>query len=147
MNLQIREATQDDLPRVLEVYRKAGLDTDGSLTAREASEIMKSMHAYPNYKLFVSEEDSQIVGTFALLIMDNLAHKGAKSGVVEDVAVLPSLQGKGIGKRMMRFALNRCKDYGCYKMMLSSNESRTAAHKFYESLGFTRHGFSFRVAL
>jgi len=67
--------------------------------------------------------------------------------VVEAVAVLPSLQGKGIGKKMMQFALDRCKDYGCYKMMLSSNESQTNAHQFYESLGFTRHGFSFRVAL
>lgn len=147
MNLQIREATQNDLPQVLDVYRKAGLDTDGGLNPREASEIMKNMHAYLNYKLFVAEENGQVAGTFALLIMDNLIHNGAKSGVVEAVAVLPSLQGKGIGKEMMQFALNRCKDYGCYKMMLSSNESRTNAHLFYESLGFTRHGFSFRIAL
>jgi len=147
VDLQIREATQTDLQRILELYREAGLDTDGSLHPQEASEIMKSMHAYPNYRLFVAEEVGQIVGTFALLIMDNLGHRGAKSGVVEAVAVLPSLQGKGIGKKMMQFALDRCKDYGCYKMMLSSNESQTNAHQFYESLGFTRHGFSFRVAL
>ena len=135
MDLQIREATQDDLQWVLEVYRKAGLDTDGSLNPREASEIMKSMHAYPNYKLFVAEEGGQIVGTFALLIMDNLGHRGAKSGVVEAVAVLPSLQGKGIGKRMMQFALNRCKDHGCYKMILSSNESRTKCTPVLRILG------------
>jgi GNAT superfamily N-acetyltransferase len=79
--------------------------------------------------------------------MDNLANNGIPSGIVEDVAVLPAFQGKGIGRQMMHFAINCCKEKGYYKMMLSSNELRTNAHKFYESLGFTRHGFSYRVEL
>ena len=86
-----------------------------------------------------------IVGTFALLIMDNLAHQGTPSGVVEDVAVLNDLQGKGIGKMMMKFAMEKCQEAGCYKLVLSSNVKRTEAHAFYESLDFEKHGFSFRV--
>ena len=35
----------------------------------------------------MAELNGEIVGTFALLIMDNLAHLGAPSGVVEDVVV------------------------------------------------------------
>ena len=85
--------------------------------------------------------------TFALLIMDNLANGGMPSGIVEDVAVRRDLQGRGIGKAMMAFAMSECKRSGCYKMMLSSNEIRTDAHKFYESLGFVRHGYGFRVEL
>jgi GNAT superfamily N-acetyltransferase len=110
-----------------------------------------AMHAkmaqYPNYHVFVAEQDGEVVGTFALLIMDNLANGGVPSGIVEDVAVLPELQGQGIGKAMMRFAMERCRRDGCYKMMLSSNQIRTEAHRFYEALGFTRHGFSYRVDL
>ena len=57
----------------------------------------------------------------------------------------PALQGNGIGKAMMGFALGLCRDKGCYKLVLSSNASRERAHAFYESLGFKRHGFSFRL--
>ena len=79
--------------------------------------------------------------------MDNLAHQGAPSGVVEDVAVLNDLQGKGIGKLMMEFAMEKCKEAGCYKLVLSSNMKRTEAHAFYKSLNFEKHGFSFRIDL
>ena len=143
----IREANAEDLQSVLRVYRESGLDAGQNPSPSESAAILERIERYPNYKVFVAETDGQIVGTFALLIMDNLAHKGTRSGLVEAVGVLPSFQGKGIGKEMMQFAMNRCKEHGCYKMTLSSNEVRTDAHKFYESLGFTRHGFSYRVGL
>ena len=64
---------------------------------------------------------------------------------VEDVAVLPDRQGQGIGKAMMAFALERCREAGCYKMALSSNLKRGPAHAFYDALGFERHGYSFVI--
>ena len=53
---------------------------------------------------------------------------GSSSGIVEDVAVDPEYQGKGVGKFMMHFAINQCKEAGCYKLVLSSNIKRTQAH-------------------
>jgi GNAT superfamily N-acetyltransferase len=79
--------------------------------------------------------------------LDNLAHGCQPSGVVEDVAVHPARQGQGIGRQMMYFAMQRCRDAGCYKLALSSNLKREEAHRFYESLGFERHGYSFQVLL
>ena len=77
------------------------------------------------------------------LIMDKLGKRGTPAGVVEDVAVLPSRQGQGIGRAMMEHARAECRRAGCYKLALSSNLKRTDAHRFYDSLGFERHGFSF----
>ena len=48
---------------------------------------------------------------------------------------------------MMRFAMARATEKHCYKIVLSSNAKRERAHSFYESLGFERHGFSFRIML
>jgi GNAT superfamily N-acetyltransferase len=83
------------------------------------------------------------VGAFALLIMDNFGHQGASSGVVEDVVVRKDARGQGIGKKMMEFAMRKCRERGCYKVTLSSNLNRIDAHKFYEKLGYQRHGYSF----
>ena len=143
----IREADEADLPAVLRIYGQPGLDDGQVLGAEEARARFRVFRRYPNYRLYVVQVDEQIVGTFALLIMDNLAHRGAPSGLVEDVAVLPDRQGKGVGKAMMRFAIERCREAGCYKMALSSNLKREPAHAFYEALGFRKHGYSFVVEL
>jgi len=147
VNPHIREAITEDLQSVLRIYREAGLATRGDLDIAGAVATHSRIKTYPNYRVYVAETEGQIVGTFELLIMDNLANGGAPSGIVEDVAVLPSFQGRGVGKQMMDFALNLCRDHGCYKMTLSSNEIRSDAHAFYEALGFQRHGFSYRVEL
>ncbi len=147
MDPAIGEATSGDLPHILAVYRQAGLAPCGSLTMEEATAVQAKMKTYPFYKVFVAELERQIVGTFELLIMDNLANGGQPSGIVEDVAVLPTFQGHGIGKAMVRHAMNLCAEHRCYKMALSSNEARSDAHRFYESLGFTRHGYSYLVEL
>jgi len=67
--------------------------------------------------------------------------------VVEDVAVLPAWQGHGIGRAMMEHARAQCRTAGCYKLSLSSNLKREAAHRFYDALGFERHGYSFQVSV
>jgi len=54
---------------------------------------------------------------------------------------------EGIGKEMMKFALKICKEKGCYKVSLSSNLKREKAHRFYEGIGFEKHGYSFSMGL
>lgn len=141
----IRDATREDLVAVLELYRQAGLDRDEGMTPQEAGAVFLRFAAYPSYKLYVACLGDRVVGTFALLIMDNLAHHGTPSGIVEDVAVDPRTQGRGIGKAMMRFAREICRSKGCYKLSLTSNQLREGAHAFYKAIGFERHGYSFRV--
>lgn len=141
--LEIRPATAVDLAAVLALYAQPEIDDGDILSPAEARAIFERFQAYPNYKLYVACADAQIVGTFSLLIVENLAHRGAPSGLVEDVVVAVAHQHRGIGRRMMRFALARCRERGCYKMALSANRRRASAHRFYESLGFVRHGYSF----
>jgi GNAT superfamily N-acetyltransferase len=145
--IAIREAVEDDLPGILHLYAAGGINTDGNFTPEEAREHFAVFRRYPDYRIYVALLAEQIVGTYELLIMDNLAKRGRKSGVIEDVAVDPAYQGRGIGRAMMHHARALCKEAGCYKLMLSSNLKREEAHRFYDALGFTRHGYSFLVEL
>jgi GNAT superfamily N-acetyltransferase len=146
LNVQIRAATEADLPSILTLY----LELQGGgpiLSVEEAKTIFSKMKSYPDYKLYVAISDGSIIGTFALLIMDNLALMGAPSGILEDVVVQRDWQGKGVGKEMMQFSMDRCRERGCYNLSLSSRSSRENAHQFYEGIGFRRHGYSFAVDL
>lgn len=146
MEIYIREANLDDVKDILHIYAEA-LDNGKVLSVENAQRIFLKQQQYPDYKVFVAEFEQQLVGTFAVLIMENMAHMGTSSAVVEDVGVLPTMQGKGIGKLMMEFAMDYAREKGCYKMNLSSNIRREKAHQFYESLGFQKHGFSFLIPL
>lgn len=143
--LIIRPATRADLSGILGLYAQPGMDDGNVLTEEQAYVIWRRFGAYPNYTLYVAEENHRVVGSFSLLIMDNLAHLGAPSAVVEDVVVSPGRQNQGIGRAMMRFAMAQARDGGCYKLTLSSNLKREAAHHFYEGIGFRRHGYSFVI--
>ena len=147
MNIAIRLATTDDLPAVLDLYLKAGIDHGSTITLTEAEQWFQTLQRYPNYHLWVAYDADILVGTFTLLIMDNLNHHGCPSGIVEGVAVAPDWQGQGMGKRMMEKAIALCREAGCYKMALSTNLRRTDAHAFYEALGFEKHGYSYRIEL
>jgi GNAT superfamily N-acetyltransferase len=145
MNLTIRQGTRQDLPAILDIYRLAGLNTRGTTALAKAEKIFARMSTYPDYRIFVADVDGRIVGTFALLIMENLANSGAPSGIVEDVAVVPDFQRHGVGKAMMELAMSICQTRACYKLVLSSNQQRDEAHRFYLGLGFKQHGISFFV--
>jgi GNAT superfamily N-acetyltransferase len=145
MEIMIREATEMDLPAVLSLYAQLGQDDGSVLTLEEACRILDRMNSYPDYHLFVALVAGRIVGTFSMLIMDNMAHKGARSAILEDVVVEERLRGHGVGKRMILFAYGLCHEKGCYKMALTSNKNRKEAHRFYESLGFEQHGYSFSI--
>lgn len=146
-NTKIRKAIATDLPAVLKLYAQKDMDNGDVLSVEKAEVAFSKFGLYPNYSLFVAEIAGKVVGTFELLIMDNLAHKGKPSGVVEDVAVESEFQSQGIGRQMMEYAIEVCRENGCYKMTLSSNLKRERAHQFYENLGFKKHGFSFLIEI
>jgi GNAT superfamily N-acetyltransferase len=145
--VEVRKASATDIPAVLALYAQPDLDDGNVLTVDQGVALFERFARYPDYTLYVAEQDDEVVGSFALLVMDNLGHLGSPSGIVEDVVVAPARQSSGIGAAMMRFALERCREKRCYKLMLSSNAKRARAHAFYESLGYERHGYSFRVDL
>ena len=143
--VEIRVATAEDLPAVLELYAQPGYDDGKKLPIEDARRIFEAMSTYPCYRIYVALSAGTIVGTYAFLVMFNIGHLGTPSAIVESVAVAPDCQGRGIGKAMMDHAMAEAVHAGCYKIVLSSNAKRKAAHKFYENLGYRPHGLSFFV--
>lgn len=143
----IRDATARDVPDLLILYEAAGLDRPGDSDPAGAASHWSALRKAGAQVLLALDPQGHAVGTLTLFVLPLLAHRGAPAALVEDVAVHPSVQGKGVGRLLVREAMDRAEAAGCYKLALSSNERREAAHAFYDSLGFQRHGFSFVVPL
>jgi GNAT superfamily N-acetyltransferase len=145
--LTIRKAGWQDLKSLVQLYRELEVEPETEPPMDKIADAFQRIGEYPNYVVYIAERNGRPVGTISLLIMDNLAHGALPSGIIEDLVVEPSSRGQGIGRRLMDFAMEICRTHGCYKMVLSSNQAREEAHRFYERLGYSRHGFSFRVGL
>jgi len=148
MMTTIRPANRADWAAILDiVVDQLDAPTEASLTTETAPTVFDSIHQNPHHHLFVAEANGKMVGVFALIVVQQIAHDGGKSAVVEDVAVKSSAQGQGVGRQMMTFATDFARDQGCYKIVLSSNKARTLAHDFYHRLGYQQHGISFSLDL
>ena len=145
IDLAIRPALPADVPQLLELYKLLDLEPEPELPIDQAQARFRELALRPGHAIYVAEFEQRIVGTFALIFIGGLSHGARDSCIVEDVCVVPEMQGTGIGKQMMGFAMAQCAAVECYKLVLSSHVTRGNAHRFYESLGFRKHGHSYLI--
>ena len=134
----IRRATRADVPAIRDLYAgdylSANKDVVGSLGA--ALEAFDDIEARPDDTLYVAEIDGRVVGTLQLTILRYLTYGGARVGLIEAVHVAESERNRGIGRAMMRAAIEEARRRGCNRVQLTSNKQRKDAHRFYERLGY-----------
>lgn len=93
---------------------------------------------------FVALESGRVIGTAALYLEPKFLHDGGLVGHIEDVAVHPDLQGRGIGGMIVGHLIEICREHGCYKVILDCSESLIP---YYEKLGFRVWAHSMRMDL
>jgi len=124
------------------------MDGAPPIPLEQAQQIFTEMIRVPDYHSYITFTDAEPVGTFSLLFLPTLMHRGIhKFAVLDAVVVKAVYRTQGIGKTMVKEALKISAAAGCYKVTLSSNLKRDRAHAFYQSLGFKQHGWSFSLAL
>ena len=144
-SVTLRPVREDELPLLVTIL--AELDDTAPWPQERVLACWQAMHAYPNYEVYFAQQGEQIVGSLSLLIFPVLAHDLAREAIVEAVVIRPAFRGKGLGRAMFQAAIALAASQGAYKLALSSNLRRLDAHRFYESIGFARHGYSFSTDL
>jgi ribosomal protein S18 acetylase RimI-like enzyme len=62
---------------------------------------------------------------------------GSDDAWLEDLYVLESARGTGLGRALTEFAFDRARERGCFRIQLDVNRANEAAKALYESLGFS----------
>lgn len=81
------------------------------------------------------DENSEIVGMLTWAVYR--VPTGVRS-IVEDVIVDEKMRRRGIAEALMRRAIEMAEQAGAGVLTLSSNPSREAANKLYQSMGFEK---------
>ena len=151
MDLKFRSASISDLPTVV---RMLSDDFLGRQRERLEDPLPESYIAAfieidsdKNNELIVAEVDGTVVGTLQLTFTPSISFQGGKRCTVESVRVDEPYRGKGIGREMMLWAIERAKERGCISMQLTTNANRTDAHRFYKELGFSASHVGMKLKL
>ncbi|MDQ0749748.1 GNAT superfamily N-acetyltransferase [Streptomyces africanus] len=148
-DLEIRPATADDIPTIvamladdpLGAQRESPDDLTPYLTALER------LSADPNQRLVVTAREGRVVGTLQLTIVPGLSRRGATRSIIEGVRVHADERGSGLGTQLIEWAIDESRRQGCQLVQLTSDKTRTDAHRFYERLGFTASHTGFKLPL
>ncbi|MFJ9728060.1 GNAT family N-acetyltransferase [Streptomyces sp. NPDC101209] len=148
-DLEIRPATADDVPEIV-----AMLADDPLGAQRESPDdlapylaALERLTADPHQHLVVAVREGRVVGTLQLTIIPGLSRRGATRSIIEAVRIHADERGSGLGTRLIEWAIDASRREGCQLVQLTSDSTRTDAHRFYERLGFTASHVGFKLPL
>ncbi|ANU11051.1 N-acetyltransferase GCN5 [Planococcus antarcticus DSM 14505] len=91
----------------------------------------------PNNELIVACIGAEIIGVQQITFTPYLTYQGGWRATIEGVRTSSSLRGKGVGTKLIQWAICRAKERGCHLVQLTTDKKREDALRFYEQLGFT----------
>ena len=151
MRLKFRPAKREDLPEIVRMLADDFLGATRERYENPLPEIyvkaFEEIDADKNNELIVAEKDGEIVGTLQITFTPSISFQGGKRATVESVRIDEKHRGQGIGKELMKWAINRAREEKCFSMQLTTNAERTDAHRFYENLGFTKSHLGMKLYL
>ena len=140
-SITIRRARRDDVGVIV-----AMLADDPLGSARErledplpasyfrAFEVLE--HASHIQLVVAEDEDGAVIGCLQLCILPGLSSQGASRGLIEDVRVATHCRSRGVGEKIVQWAVAEARAKGCALVELLTHNTRVDAQRFYARLGF-----------
>ncbi|WP_030549741.1 GNAT family N-acetyltransferase [Streptomyces exfoliatus] len=148
-DLDIRPATTGDLEAIV-----AMLADDPLGAQRESPDDLgpylsafERLASDPNQQVVVAVREDKVVGTLQLTIIPGLSRRGATRSVIEGVRIHADERGSGLGTQLIEWAVEESRRQDCRLVQLTSDATRTDAHRFYERLGFEASHLGFKMNL
>ena len=135
----MRVARQSDAADVAGLTKQLGYD----LTEKDAADRLSRILPRDDQRFFVADVDGRAAGWVHVVLVE---HVDAEAfALIGGLVVDGAHRRLGVGRALMVQAENWARERGCSIVRLSSTVTRTAAHRFYESIGYskikTQHSF------
>ena len=139
-DVSIRTARRSDTDDVAGLMVQLGYEVDRATFAARLSRIL----ARSDQQVMIAETSGRAVGWVHVALWEYLETEPFV--VIAGLVVDANHRRHGIGRLLMTTAEQWARDRGCTIVRLWSSSSRTAAHRFYESLGYTNIKTQFSFA-
>ena len=137
--LEIQTAQPADLAPVLQLLRtqleEHGVVLTGQALQRATQRLIED-HALG--RILTARLEGELVGVAVISFLWTLEH-GGPAAWLDEVYVVPSRRGDGIGRKLVEAAMQVARDSGCIALDLEVDAGHEAAERLYERMGFRRH--------
>ncbi|HLU09699.1 MAG TPA: GNAT family N-acetyltransferase [Oceanobacillus sp.] len=107
----------------------------------EWREIIQRFHEQDSIKVFVAVATQQpplLIGFIAMSVMRSLTEGW---GIINEMAVLPTFQRKGVGAALLEAALRCAERHKLKELLVNAERANDRAKAFYATLGFSQGNF------
>ena len=140
-SITIRHARRDDVGVIVAMLADDPLGSgrerlEDPLPASyfRAFEVLE--HASHIQLVVAEDEDGAVIGCLQLCILPGLSSQGASRGLIEDVRVAAHCRSRGVGEKIVQWAVAEARAKGCALVELLTHNTRIDAQRFYARLGF-----------
>jgi GNAT superfamily N-acetyltransferase len=150
--MKIRKALKTDVPHIIKMWAEDEFSSAKELFQEPLpSEYYRAFDIIDNdntHELVVLEsEEGKIIGSIQLTFIQHLIKKGGVVAHIEAVMVHQDYRGKGIGQKLMQWAIERAKERKAVLIQFTSNKKREKSIAFYKKMGFSDSHVGFKMNL
>lgn len=132
MEFTVRQCCMEDTAAIYELNKaEMGYDYPAEKTREKLAALMKS----ENDRIFVAEANGIVVGYVHAAGYDLIYAPPMKN--IMGIAVAAGYRRQGIGRALLNAAEVWARESGAAGVRLASGASRTGAHQFYQSAGYS----------
>ncbi|BCB19536.1 GNAT family N-acetyltransferase [Bosea sp. ANAM02] len=142
--LVIRGAEQADLPALQNLYRHL-LPEDERCPDDRAAAILESLRRFEGSAVLIGLLGTDLVASCTLVVIPNLTRGGTPYALIENVVTDSGHRNRGLGKAILKAALDRAWAAACYKAMLMTGSKKPSTLAFYEAAGFEQSKTGFQA--
>jgi N-acetylglutamate synthase-like GNAT family acetyltransferase len=140
-SITIRRARRDDVGVIVAMLADDPLGSgrerlEDPLPASYFRAFEALEHASHIQLVVAEDEDGAVIGCLQLCILPGLSSQGASRGLIEDVRVATHCRSRGVGEKIVQWAVAEARAKGCALVELLTHSTRVDAQRFYARLGF-----------
>jgi len=132
--MKIGLLTEQDLEALAGLYKQFWNEESDVDKMRDA---FRRLSGNADYILLGARRDGVLVGSVMGIVCEELYGQCQPFMVVEDVVVDQENRRRGVGSRLMAELERHATERGCSYIIFVTEHERTAALRFYESLGYS----------
>lgn len=131
----VREAKEEDLKKILELYlylHEESVPEQSEYLLHTWKEILEDKR----HHLIVNEIEGKIVSSCVCVIIPNLTRKVRPYALVENVVTHIDFRGHGLASECLGNAKQIARQNNCYKIMLLTGNKEKESLEFYQNAGY-----------
>lgn len=151
MAVKFRRANRADLEAVVKLLCDDELGAQREDAASPPSESyvlgLEAIEADKNQLLAIADDQGSIVGCMQISFIPGISRMGMWRAQIEGVRIARDYRGEGLGRKFFEWAIMESRARNCGLVQLTTDQARTDAQRFYESLGFVSSHIGMKLSL